>query len=261
MKNNERYPSKTTTAPSPIAELEVDQGFWRQRKVQHRAFILLVLVICVAVGVGVGVGVGWSNSDSDSSNFDCSETTVDCLYVGEASLGFQDPDSFLVASCTESTDFENPTRDNCDCEVHVPVSNFGDSERCQSCLFVDDPVGDTWGLAYDCSNILSGDCVGRDTSNNCISRLGIETTDELRAAVDAYLADNSTDTLVARTYGWPIGVWDVSRIQDFSYLFAAYDFPDSDRSNPAAASFNEDISAGTCQTRRTCMKCFTTLNF
>jgi hypothetical protein len=256
MKDNERYPSKTTTATSPIPELEtsnnasddvgVDPGFWRQRKVQRRAFILLLLVIGVAVGVGVGVGVGGSNSDSDSdsdsSGFDCSDTAVGCLYIGEVSLGFRDPDSFLVASCTD-TNFENPTRDNCDCEIRIPVSSFGDSELCQSCLFVDDPVGDTWSLAYDCSNILSGDCVGRDTSNNCISRLGIETTDELRAAVDDYLADNSKDTLVARTYGWPIGVWDVSRIQDFSYLFAAYDFlPDSDRLNPTAASFNEDIS-------------------
>jgi surface protein len=228
----------------------VDQGFWRQRKVLRRASILLLLVIGVAVGVGVGVGVvvgvGGSNSDldADSSDFDFSEAnTVGCLCIGEVSLGFQDPDSFLVASCMD-TNFENPTSDNCDCEVHVPVSTFRDSEHCQSCLFVDDPVGDTWRLAYDCSNILSGDCVGRDTSNNCISRprLGIETTDELRAAVDEYLTDNSKDTLVARTYGWPIGVWNVSEIQDFSHLFAAYDFPDSERSNFAATSFNEDIA-------------------
>jgi surface protein len=158
MKNNERYPSKATTATSPIPELETsnnasddiepDQGFWRQRKVQRRAFVLLLLVIGVAVGVGVGVG----GSHSDSSEFDCSNAnTVGCLYI--------------------------------------------------------------------------------------------ETTDELRAAVDDYLADNSKDTLVARTYGWPIRVWDVSRIQDFSHLFAAYGSPDSDRSNPAAASFSEDISS------------------
>jgi hypothetical protein len=119
MKNNERYPNKTTTSTSPIAELETinnasddveaDQGFWRQRKEQRGAFILLLLVIGVAVGVGVGVCVGGSNSDLDSSDFDCSDAnTVGCLYIREVSLGLQSPDSFLVASCMD-TNFENPT--------------------------------------------------------------------------------------------------------------------------------------------------------
>jgi hypothetical protein len=89
---------------------------------------------------------------------------------------------------------------------------------------------------------LRGDCVGRDTSNSCISRLRFDTTSELRYAVDVYLVDNSTDTLVARSYGWPIGVWDVSKIQDFSYLFSADESAFSEHFNPAAANFNEDIS-------------------
>jgi surface protein len=93
------------------------------------------------------------------------------------------------------------------------------------------------------------------------SRMPFETTGELRSAVDYYLADNSRNTLVARlydyladnsrntlvarTYGWPIGVWDVSKIQDFSFLFSAIDFGNSDRFNPDAATFNEDISSWT----------------
>jgi surface protein len=69
-----------------------------------------------------------------------------------------------------------------------------------------------------------------------------ETREELREAVDSYLDNSGKNTLVARTYGWPIGVWDVSKIQDFSYLFSADDFDDPERFNPAAAAFNEDIS-------------------
>jgi surface protein len=72
--------------------------------------------------------------------------------------------------------------------------------------------------------------------------LSFETTDELGGAVDSYLADNSTSTLLARTYGWPIGIWDVSKIQDFSAIFSANSFGSSHGFNSAAATFNEDIS-------------------
>jgi surface protein len=71
----------------------------------------------------------------------------------------------------------------------------------------------------------------------------LETNEDLRRAVDLYLADNRNDTLVAQTYGWPIGVWDVSRIQDFSYLFAASKMYDIDhRFNTNAENFTEDIT-------------------
>jgi hypothetical protein len=97
-------------------------------------------------------------------------------------------------------------------------------------------VGGNWRLAYDCSKLLVGDCVGQDTSGNCISRKGFKSTFELRRAVGDYLADNSTDSVVALTYGWPIDNWDVSKIQDFSNLFATKNH------NRAATYFNEDIS-------------------
>ena len=61
-----------------------------------------------------------------------------------------------------------------------------------------------------------------------------ETSQELTAAVDAYLDDPSPDSEVAQTYGWPIRMWHVEKIEDFSYLFSA------DR-NPKAAEFNEDL--------------------
>jgi surface protein len=225
--------------------LEDPTPYWSQPKVRRRALLVFLAVVGVVAGVGVGVGVGVRGGVPDTTvgianGFDCSNTTVGCLYTGTQSLGFQDPDSFLVANCTD-TNFEFPTNENCDCQVNVPTSPFGNPENCQSCSFVNSADGD-WRLAYDCSNLLSGDCVGRDISNTCISRVRFNTTSELREAVDAYLVNNSTGTAVARTYGWPIGIWDVSKIQDFSYLFSAYKSFFSERLNPAAASFNEDIS-------------------
>ena len=47
------------------------------------------------------------------------------------------------------------------------------------------------------------------------------TSQELRNAVDAYMVDDSKTSIVAAQYGHPIGVWDVSRIADFSQLFDA----------------------------------------
>jgi surface protein len=217
--------------------LEEPKAYWSQPKVQRRAVFVILLVVGMVVGVSVGVD---GDSSSASSIFDCSDTAVGCLYTGTQSLGFQDPDSFLVANCMDTV-FEIPTNENCDCEVSVPASPFGNPAHCQSCSFVDSADGE-WGLAYDCSNLLSGDCVGRDTSNNCISRVRFNTTSELRLAVDIYLDDNSTDSVAARTYGWPIGIWDVSKVQDFSYLFSADESIFSERFNPAAANFNEDIT-------------------
>eukprot|EP00977_Amphora_coffeiformis_P017134 scaffold5479_cov199-Amphora_coffeaeformis.AAC.73 len=60
--------------------------------------------------------------------------------------------------------------------------------------------------------------------------------EELVKAVDSYLQNNSPDTIVARTYGHPIGTWDVGRIQNFSQVF------DSVRTKGATKAFNEDIS-------------------
>jgi hypothetical protein len=121
------------------------------------------------------------------------------------------------------TNFDIPTSENCDCEVYAPTSSFGNPEPCRSCSFYFDSADGGWNITHDCSNLLSGDCVGRDASNNCISRLRFETTGELQRAVAAYLLDSSSSTEAARTYGWPIGIWDVSKIQDFSYLFSVYD--------------------------------------
>ena len=61
-----------------------------------------------------------------------------------------------------------------------------------------------------------------------------ESSQELQAAVDAYLEDPSSNSTVAETYGWPMRVWQVHQVQDFSYLF------DGAR-NPKADDFDEDL--------------------
>jgi hypothetical protein len=63
-----------------------------------------------------------------------------------------------------------------------------------------------------------------------------ESTPELYDAVDEYLAaPNPESTTAAATYGFPIGLWDVSCLVDFSFVFAA------SRSN-VAATITEDLS-------------------
>jgi hypothetical protein len=67
------------------------------------------------------------------------------------------------------------------------------------------------------------------------SRTGkvFETNQELRAAVKRYCNACSPDAAeeIAQTYGWPIGRWGVSNLQDFSSIFRSQ------------RRFNEDISA------------------
>jgi surface protein len=72
-------------------------------------------------------------------------------------------------------------------------------------------------------------------------------TDELYQAVDIYilgLTEDPRDSIVARTYGYPIGTWDVSQVTNFSRVFD----PDRDstfdllRPPSFNSTFNEDLS-------------------
>lgn len=65
--------------------------------------------------------------------------------------------------------------------------------------------------------------------------LPINSTAQLYAAVDAYLQDPSPDSEVAYYFGYPIGIWDVSRLTNFSRVF------DAERV-PRASGFDEDLS-------------------
>ena len=69
--------------------------------------------------------------------------------------------------------------------------------------------------------------------------------DELRTVVRKYIKtieDPKDAEEIAKTYGWPIGRWDVSQVEDFSHIF------------DGESSFNEDISAWDTN-RATNMKC------
>jgi surface protein len=221
--------------------LEPVEEFWRQRKVQRRAFLLFLATIGLAVGVGIGAALG--GGDGSAPAFECRNDISDgCRYIGEESLDFQASTTFLAAFCEEA-DFGIPTSDSCNCTVNILNPASGNPEICQSCSFLDSFNG--WRISYDCSNLIEGECVGLDNAGTCISNLRqcFNTTSELRDAVDDYLLDNSRGSLVASIHGFPIGNWCVSKIQDFSYLFSSADDSDNpERSNLAAADFNEDIS-------------------
>jgi surface protein len=60
--------------------------------------------------------------------------------------------------------------------------------------------------------------------------------------------------MAAIMYGFPIGAWCVSKIQDFSYLFSSDE--SGERNNPAAADFNADISLWDVSNARTMSSMF-----
>jgi Mycoplasma protein of unknown function, DUF285 len=73
-----------------------------------------------------------------------------------------------------------------------------------------------------------------------------ETTQELYAAVDAYVLDplNAT-SLVAQTYGHPIGTWRVQQLADFSRVFDGQRNPALQQSFAYAEALNWDTARAT----------------
>ena len=61
-----------------------------------------------------------------------------------------------------------------------------------------------------------------------------ETTEELKSAVGIYLDNPSPNSSLAQEYGYPIGSWCVSPIQDFSNVFSSSE-------NPSVVTFNEPL--------------------
>eukprot|EP00978_Attheya_sp_CCMP212_P021638 scaffold63473_cov33-Attheya_sp.AAC.1 len=90
-----------------------------------------------------------------------------------------------------------------------------------------------------------------------VPRKPFQTRDELKTALQKYTRYDATDAdSLAETYGWPIDKWDVSVVQDFSFVFRSYkSFNESigswDVSNATSmqhmfcdvTSFNQDISS------------------
>jgi Mycoplasma protein of unknown function, DUF285 len=72
--------------------------------------------------------------------------------------------------------------------------------------------------------------VGLHLKNYCGScRKSFQNVDELKSAIQKYIANSTEHTNVARVYGWPIGLWHVENVADFSHLFSGQQH------------FNEDI--------------------
>lgn len=68
--------------------------------------------------------------------------------------------------------------------------------------------------------------------------LCFDSTEELRSAVDDYVADPRDGTDIAVSYGHPIRAWCVSAIEDFSYLFSSLRNPDMIEFNPDVSSWD-----------------------
>jgi hypothetical protein len=76
-----------------------------------------------------------------------------------------------------------------------------------------------------CTKYSSGEATipPPSSSGNETHFRSFNSTEELYQAVDVYLlglTENPKESIAARTYGYPIGTWDVSRIKNFSFVFA-----------------------------------------
>lgn len=125
-----------------------------------------------------------TQAQPDSTGFACQYEplfgTYVCLY-GDETVSYPLPDtpSVLAAGCS-SYPFAEPTSNNCWCSVFLGTADTLDSpdsysQQCSSCYFVqsDDETDGIWSLAFDCSNLLTGDCVGKDENGNCIANDGV----------------------------------------------------------------------------------------
>jgi Mycoplasma protein of unknown function, DUF285 len=77
-------------------------------------------------------------------------------------------------------------------------------------------------FCVSCSSLPTISTFPPTTSGSIMAaRNTFTSTQELKDAVDAYVVDDTASSLVAFKYGYPIGVWDVSRLTDFSQVFDA----------------------------------------
>jgi hypothetical protein len=84
-------------------------------------------------------------------------------------------------------------------------------------------------VSWICTTVI--DAKSRRTAKTTIIKV-FETNQLLRYAINRYCNDCTPDAAeeIAEIYGWPIGPWDVSNLQDFSCIFQSQQI------------FNEDIS-------------------
>ena len=90
------------------------------------------------------------------------------------------------------------------------------------------------GLEFENKSEVKIETDTSGTTNPCV-----ESTEELWGALDAYYKDSSPSANVSQTYGWPIGKWCVSKVNNFFKVFR----PDRNGYSAANAKFHEDIGS------------------
>jgi hypothetical protein len=110
----------------------------------------------------------WNNATSSWMNVTLIQAKYDCKLEGN--FPFNGVQSLFATGCVEN-DFVEPSADVCstDCVVIVGRNNVAIG-TCQSCSILPDanPTDGFFQIAYDCSNVLQGSCVGRNATFGCI---------------------------------------------------------------------------------------------
>jgi hypothetical protein len=107
-------------------------------------------------------------------------------------------------------------------------------------------LGGVCGTGH-CSRDTSLPTVAAPTPSPGPTHESFNSTDELYQAIDIYLlhlTEDPENSIVARTYGYPIGTWDVSQIKNFKRAFAPNRNSTFDLLLPPSnfSTFNEDLS-------------------
>lgn len=124
-------------------------------------------------------------------NYDVDNDFHACLFPQQGSFPFNSTPSFLAAAC-QNAPFSEPTPENCNCFVGLgEFQSFNFGNVCRICSFL--PQTNTsdgeWSITFDCSNILTGPCVGLDANGDCISN-GNST--DAPQPTDDYTCNNAT---------------------------------------------------------------------
>lgn len=99
-----------------------------------------------------------------------------CIYVNNIPFPFDYPDSFLFTVCSEdiSLNVVEPDVFNCQCAVIIgSVDDVDNAKFCSTCSFLptSSSTDGEWRIRFDCSNVLTGSCVGMTENGDCIQRL------------------------------------------------------------------------------------------
>lgn len=100
-------------------------------------------------------------------DFDTTTGRFMCWFPREGYFPFPLLPSTLIASCAEFP-FAEPTQENCNCSVFI--GTIDDASACLTCSFLpqNNTADGNWDIAFDCSNLVEGHCVGYTAEGDCI---------------------------------------------------------------------------------------------